>query len=812
MQVSGERRARDAAERTGALVFAGARIGQLAFSAFMIANDRHRVRSPLVQASVFGGLILETSWLLRRMYRASAYDDRTGLWLDAAASASALFVSQRGLGPAAAPWVKNVAIGSVIGSLTTGGPVDAAGATALVCGAGLAAATRSTGRDAHVSGLALAVNDTISWVGMGLAARAYLRSHRRSAQLQDEATELAVERSAAAEAQDERSRQHELLHRVTIGVLQRLAASETLEQAQAIARSEAARLRYALRSGGRPAEGLEQILIGAAERVRTQGLSAEMLTTELDAVIEPALASLLGRGVESALECALLLGAAHAAVVRVRSEPAAVIVTVRDHGRGFDTGQPNDYAQALQEIADQLAESDVAMSVWSEPGEGVRVTIAAPLPITAPLPTAAPLAASAPELTGGTGRSGGVEATQSDAGETSSGREGLQRVRQWFAPATGYRDLPAESARQTERTLLTALLTWRATGLTTGLASLIAGRARHRSPAAAAVQLAAATAESAWYAVQVLNRGRWEALQTNTVDAVTGIALVTAGRLNLDRADRVTWINWVPWSYGENVICGQSMAQVPTWRAALGGGAVAVSHLLDGPTTGDVLANGVAHTAFFGGARMFARQMRVGAVRLHQAQEQAVEQGRVLARSRERVDQLRLLHDHALQTLEAVSGGRYRDLASVRDRAAADAQRLETALAPVADRADDLTSRIRAMVEEHQARGLQVELDLRISGPEPPIEVVGALVSACHEALTNVSKHAATDRAYVSVATAAGGVVVEIVDRGAGFDPAGQPGFGIPNSIYGPVRGAGGTPEINSAPGQGTTVVLRWSL
>ena len=95
---------------------------------------------------------------------------------------------------------------------------------------------------------------------------------------------------------------------------------------------------------------------------------------------------------------------------------------------------------------------------------------------------------------------------------------------------------------------------------------------------------------------------------------------------------------------------------------------------------------------------------------------------------------------------------------------------------------------------------------------QPPPEVVGALVSACHEALTNIGKHAATDRATVRVSSANGGVLVEIADSGAGFDPTGRTGFGIPNSIDGPVRGAGGISEINSMPGHGTTVVLRWPL
>jgi DNA-binding CsgD family transcriptional regulator len=62
---------------------------------------------------------------------------------------------------------------------------------------------------------------------------------------------------------------------------------------------------------------------------------------------------------------------------------------------------------------------------------------------------------------------------------------------------TPFGELPAAQDRLADRTLLTALLAWRTTGLVTGAAALIAGRARYRSGGLAVAQLALAAGESA---------------------------------------------------------------------------------------------------------------------------------------------------------------------------------------------------------------------------------------------------------------------------------------------------------------------------
>jgi hypothetical protein len=236
------------AERIASLVFMAGRGGQIGFSALMLASDWRRYDRPVLQAAVLAAIVTESAWLSRRLIRAGKYDDRLGVWMDCASAAAAVLVSQQGLGERdAAPWAKNLAIGAAIGAASTRRTLDNVGTVGMLCAAAIATGTRARGRDVHVAGLALAVNDAISWAGTHLASRSYLNAHRRYARLRDQADELAVERAAAAASEAERIRQQARLHQLTVGVLHQLAQSPALGAAQDAARIEAARLRYALR-------------------------------------------------------------------------------------------------------------------------------------------------------------------------------------------------------------------------------------------------------------------------------------------------------------------------------------------------------------------------------------------------------------------------------------------------------------------------------------------------------------------------------------------------------------------------------------
>ncbi|MFY1690765.1 ATP-binding protein [Plantactinospora sp. WMMB782] len=85
-----------------------------------------------------------------------------------------------------------------------------------------------------------------------------------------------------------------------------------------------------------------------------------------------------------------------------------------------------------------------------------------------------------------------------------------------------------------------------------------------------------------------------------------------------------------------------------------------------------------------------------------------------------------------------------------------------------------------------------------------------SLSRGVREALTNVARHAGTDRAEIRVEHDPERVTVQITDRGRGFDPARVGGhrYGVTRSLVERMIRIGGAARIQSRPGQGTTVTL----
>jgi signal transduction histidine kinase len=843
------------AGRTSGLIFVASRAGQLAFSALMLASDRRRFSNPRSQLAFWTGVAVESSWLVRRIVARGRYEDRLGMWVDTVATSAALVASQGGLAEGAAPWAKNMAIGAAIGASSSPRRGEAGAVVATVCSAALLTGMRSRGRDAHVAGRALAVNDAVSWSGMSAASRVYVQAHYRYAQQRDQADELAVERSAAAAAQAERSRQHEALHRVTIDMLGRIAGTANAAEARAIASAEAARLRYALRAEGRLPQGLDEALEAASLEAGAFGLRVELVTAELDATAEAAAVAAVRTSVSMALVAAHELGAARRAVIRAHSAPGEVHIIVRDRGTGFDPETGGEYAARIAEAAAVVTPLGGRASVWSEAGSGVRLELHIPSvdgscdQATDGVPDEGVGLGSAGDENavlvdhdlevGGRGtlarpkddvgitrrRDGGVglvsDAFQAGPQERARGRDAhgrgvghlvslASRCFGRVGVSTQFRDLPATDTRRADGTLLSALLTWRATGLVTGAAALVAGAGRYRNRFVAGTQLAVAAGESLWFARRARGRDRWEDPLGSVVDAATAVCVLGIGQWNLAPADRVTWLNWAPWSFGENVMCGQAMADhAPALRTAAGG-LVAAAQLLQGPRAGDRVANGVAHAAFFGVAVGFAGHIRSGAVRLAEARQAAVREGESLGEARERAVQLRLLHDSAVQLLEAITSGRYRDHEALKKRAAREAAALHEELARPRLGVRTLSDLLAAEINDRVEGNLQVELSVEVT-PRLPWPAALAMAGACGEALTNVAKHAGVIRARVNVRTEGEHVVLEVQDDGVGFDASATTrGFGTVHSIEQRMADAGGSAEIVSAAGAGTRVVARW--
>lgn len=189
------------------------------------------------------------------------------------------------------------------------------------------------------------------------------------------------------------------------------------------------------------------------------------------------------------------------------------------------------------------------------------------------------------------------------------------------------------------------------------------------------------------------------------------------------------------------------------------------------------------------------------------------QRGRAAERERHRRD----VHDTVLQVMESLALPAPGDtldprgsLDQVRRTARAHALRLRLSLdgdAPAEP--GGLEHRLGALAVEMTAEGLRVDLVVLAKPTDVPEAVVNALHDATREALRNTLKHARTAKAVVCLEAREGTVTVSVRDHGTGFDlGARRAGFGIENSIHARLAEIDGAARIDSAPGQGTRVVL----
>ena len=223
--------------------------------------------------------------------------------------------------------------------------------------------------------------------------------------------------------------------------------------------------------------------------------------------------------------------------------------------------------------------------------------------------------------------------------------------------------------------------------------------------------------------------------------------------------------------------------------------------------------------ATIGGRRALlraARRTRVAQQELADAAATAEAVHEVDLRLRE---QSRRLHETVLNTLNAIARGGLADDHAVSSRIRERSAQSAAVLASFADTGPDLRSPVRerwaAGVEPAVAAlrdaGIVVDLDVPV-GCRPPDDVGRAFMTAMVEALLNVQRHAQARRVVIRIdCDGERAMHVEITDDGVGFDPQrATDGFGLHESIRAPLTEVGGSAQITSAPGQGTTVQLAW--
>lgn len=212
---------------------------------------------------------------------------------------------------------------------------------------------------------------------------------------------------------------------------------------------------------------------------------------------------------------------------------------------------------------------------------------------------------------------------------------------------------------------------------------------------------------------------------------------------------------------------------------------------------------------------------------------QAIENARLAARSRqlaaaeERARLARDLHDETVQALVAIRRQldlleldlderpraleRLEALHELVDRTLEGVRRLSRNLRPAVLEDLGLVAALRDHLVELGRLGLRAELEV-IGEPRRLAPVTEyAVFRVAQEALSNVARHAGTDRARVTLAFSPEELVLAVEDQGAGFDAAARDGEGGGQGLVGMRDRAaeiGADLRVVSRPGQGTSVRL----
>ncbi len=199
----------------------------------------------------------------------------------------------------------------------------------------------------------------------------------------------------------------------------------------------------------------------------------------------------------------------------------------------------------------------------------------------------------------------------------------------------------------------------------------------------------------------------------------------------------------------------------------------------------------------------------------------------IAAAERERGRWARELHDESLQSLAGLrvllSAARRGDPGEVNrllsqgieqvDGAIAEMRRLIADLRPSALDELGLGAALEALGERTSMGGaVEVEMNIGLESHTDPSpgrlasEIEDTVYRLVQEALNNAVQHGETNRARVDVSESDRTLRVRVSDEGRGFDPnADSDGFGLVG-MRERITLAGGTLELQSAPGKGTTI------
>jgi signal transduction histidine kinase len=174
----------------------------------------------------------------------------------------------------------------------------------------------------------------------------------------------------------------------------------------------------------------------------------------------------------------------------------------------------------------------------------------------------------------------------------------------------------------------------------------------------------------------------------------------------------------------------------------------------------------------------------------------------------------RLLHDTFVNTLGVIRVGVPRtQVERLRERCRRDLRLVRDYLNGAERRSVEAGALVYQAREKADVLGLHLEVDASTdpgAGPHVPGPVADAALGVITEALLNVSKHAGTHFATLRVELGYERLVVEVRDRGVGFEGSDASVTEVGARIAARASAAQGTARVESSTGKGTAVLARW--
>ncbi|GAA2078974.1 sensor histidine kinase [Actinomadura alba] len=379
---------------------------------------------------------------------------------------------------------------------------------------------------------------------------------------------------------------------------------------------------------------------------------------------------------------------------------------------------------------------------------------------------------------------------------------------------------PVTAAALTERALLKALAWFRVGGLVQIAIALALNLARYPHVGRVLVMVGVVAAESVVLIAVCTARGRvapgW--ILADVLFCASSLAL---GAAMITPSYGHSWVHFMyPFTIITSFGIGVAFRRVTTMvtvTAVLSLSYAVSAIVFHRDPIWNVLPNALSYHANTLVAWTVTRQLRRSGHAADGSRAEAIARATELAEERERSKHARILHDHALQTLETIAQGPWLADAELRAHVGAEAARLRALVEGVRpDAAGDLEAELHALVRRLACTGLRVtyngahlrKTDGRRTRLSP--EVSAAVVDAAGEALTNVAKHAGVTTATLHARAGNDRLTVTVVDQGRGFDPDAvrDGGVGLEISIRRRMRDVGGEARVESSAGQGTCVEL----